>query len=141
MLLKLRDEYVETIEVEFFRDREENAGPIAQILTWLSRYIAVSSVQEILISAVLFGILGLWGWNSFFRLAGGSGLSFCFLKLKTRSFYRSIELTIAGWLAGFILGWPLGSWLDSIVNIKIYAEDVASLVTLFMLWLLSIFLR
>lgn len=141
VLLKLRDEDVETIEVEFFRDREENAGPIAQILTWLSRYIAVSSVQEILISAVLFGILGLWGWNSFFRLAGGSGLSFCFLKLKTRSFYRSIELTIAGWLAGFILGWPLGSWLDSIVNIKIYAEDVASLVTLFMLWLLSIFLR
>jgi predicted exporter len=79
-------------------------------------------------------------------LALGVGCNVFLLNRKERQFGRAVLLTLAGLLLGVGLGTVLGSLLlggsaaPQIASI-FTTEKIATLVTLFVLWLISSFLR
>jgi hypothetical protein len=80
-------------------------------------------------------------------LALGVGCNVFLLNRKERQFGRAVLLTLAGLLLGVGLGTVLGSLLlggspaTQIASILFTTEKIATLVTFFVLWLISSFLR
>jgi len=75
-------------------------------------------------------------------LALGFGCSIYFLNRKEQQFGRAVVLTLAGLLLGLGLGTLLGGLLGTqIANIGLRSEELITLVTFFVFWLISSFLR
>ena len=75
-------------------------------------------------------------------LALGVGCSIYFLNRKESQFGRAVLLTLAGLLVGVGLGSLLGGFLaPQLSPVGISPDQLATLVTFFVLWLISSFLR
>ncbi|MBW4652177.1 MAG: CPP1-like family protein [Kaiparowitsia implicata GSE-PSE-MK54-09C] len=75
-------------------------------------------------------------------LALGVGFCFYFLNRKEQKFIRSFLLTLIALIVGVVIGsWASTVLLASIQFIGLSAENIASLFTLGILWLVSSFLR
>jgi hypothetical protein len=75
-------------------------------------------------------------------LALGFGCNIYFLNRKERQFGRAVLLTLAGLLIGVGLGTLLGGLIESqIASFGLATEKFATLVSFFVLWLISSFLR
>jgi hypothetical protein len=110
---------------------------------WLKRFIDTPSRADVLLPAGLFLTTALLSL-SFppVALAAGVGFSFYFLNRKERKFGRSLLLTIAGLIGGVFLGLQLAALLaPQLASLALTAETFAAIVTFFILWLISSFLR
>jgi hypothetical protein len=130
-------------------------SPVSRSPAWLQRLLDTPTPGDLLWPAVSF--LVLTGATIFYRaseesilplvLALGVGCNVFFLNRKERQFGRAVLITLAGLLVGVGLGTLLGSLLLSgsavtqIASIPFTAEKIATLLTLFVLWLISSFLR
>jgi hypothetical protein len=110
---------------------------------WLKRFIDTPSRSDVLLPAGLFLTTALLSLSSApVALAAGVGFSFYFLNRKERKFGRSLLLTIAGLIGGVFLGLQLAGLLaPQLASLALSTEAFAAIVTFFILWLISSFLR
>ncbi len=116
---------------------------------WLQQLLDSPSRPDVLWPGGLFAILGILAVSApspdliSLAIAFGVGVSLYFLNRKERKFGRAVLLTLAGLFVGIGLGTLLASWLvGPIVNIHFLTPDkFLTLVTFFVLWLVSSFLR
>jgi hypothetical protein len=124
--------------------------PANRSQAWLQRLWDTPTPRELLWPAVSFLLLS--GLTVFYRtpdesilplvLALGFGCSIYFLNRKEQQFGRAVVLTLAGLLLGLGLGTLLGGLLvTQIANIGLRSEELITLVTFFVFWLISSFLR
>ncbi|HEY9635600.1 MAG TPA: CPP1-like family protein [Coleofasciculaceae cyanobacterium] len=123
-------------------------APVSRSPAWLQRLLDTPTPADLIWPAISFLLLG--GLTIFYpdrdgsmlslALALGFGCSIYFLNRKEGQFGRAVLLTLAGLLIGFGLGTLLGSVLQTQIAI-IGSLKFATLVTFFVLWLISSFLR
>lgn len=118
-----------------------NAGP-----TWLQRLIDTPSQNDILIPAGIFSGLSLLSVVSAqmpsVALALAVGFSLYFLNRKERKFGRAILLTLAALMIGVLAGVQIGTALQpQLASLNLVVEEFAAIVTCFVLWVTSSFLR
>lgn len=124
--------------------------PVNRSPAWLQGLWDTPSSADLLWPAVSF--LGLIGTTVFysapdasilpFMLALGVGCNIFFINRKERRLGRAVLLTLAGLLVGVGLGSLLGGVLTlQLAAISFTTEKFATLVTFFILWLMSSFLR
>jgi hypothetical protein len=117
---------------------------------WLQRLLDNPTPQDLIWPAVSFSLLG--ALTVFYSspagsilplvLALGFGCNIFFLNRKERQFGRALLLTLIGLLVGVGLGMLLATLLpNSMITSSFTSEKVASLVTFFLFWLISSFLR
>ena len=130
-------------------------APVSRTPAWLQRLLDSPTPADLIWPAVSFLLLS--GMTVFYRapaesilplvLALGVGCSIYFLNRKERQFGRAVLLTLVGLLVGVGLGTVLGSLVLGtsselqIVGIVFTSEKIATLVSFFVLWLISSFLR
>ncbi|MGQ4646099.1 CPP1-like family protein [Lyngbya aestuarii] len=119
---------------------------------WLQELLDTPTASDIIWPGVSF--LALASLSVFYSAPGsestlplvlalGFGCSIYFVNRKEQKFWRAVLLTLIGLLIGF----GLGSWLGSLMGTPIAgindltSEKFATLVTFFILWLISSFLR
>jgi hypothetical protein len=124
----------------------QSPTPAKQPPGWLQGLLDTPSSRDVLLPGVLF--LGLSGLSVFYiqviqlTLVVGVGVSLYFLNRKEQKFGRAVLLTGLGLIVGLIAGGLLGNWLQGQVNtFNLTAEQLATLVTFLLLWLISSFLR
>jgi hypothetical protein len=122
---------------------EQTPAPARPQPDWLQRFVDTPSRNDILLPAGLFLATGLLSVSSpSLALAIGVGFSLYFLNRKERKFGRSFLLTLVGLIVGVVLGLQIGNWLQpQLAAVPLTAETFAALVTFFILWLISSFLR
>lgn len=124
--------------------------PVNKSPAWLQRLLDTPTPQELLWPAISFLLLS--GVAIFYRaqdesmlslvLALGVACSIFFLNRKERQFGRAVLLTLAGLLVGVGLGTLLGGFVTPQISaIGLRADQFATVVTFFVLWLISSFLR
>jgi hypothetical protein len=124
--------------------------PVNRSPVWIQRLLDTPSPGDLLWPAVSFLLLS--GMTVFYQapndsilplvLALGVVCNIYFLNRKEGQFGRAVLLTLAGLLIGVGLGTLLGSVLQpQIIPIGLTIEKFATLVTFFLLWLISSFLR
>ena len=129
---------------------KETLSPPKQSPAWLERLIDTPSLKDVLLPGFLF--LGLSSLSIFYRAAGdqilqlaliiGGGISIYFLNRKEKKFGRAALLTICGLIIGLITGGLLGSLLQAQLNIVgLGTEQFSTVLTFFLFWLFSSFLR
>ncbi len=130
---------------------KESPTPVKQSPAWLQRLIDKPSLSDVLLPGMFF--LGLSGLIGFYRevadqevlqlaLVAGVGLSLYFLNRKERKFGRALLLTGVGLIVGLIVGGLLGNFLiPQIGAIALTPEQFSTILTFFLLWLVSGFLR
>ena len=117
---------------------------------WLQRLIDKPSLKEVMLPGGLF--LGLSGISVFYRAGGaqvlqlalvvGVGLSLYFLNRKEGKFGRAVLLTVLGLIIGLIVGGLISSLLlPQISMAALTAEQFSTVLTFFLLWLISSLLR
>lgn len=126
-------------------------APVNNSPAWLQRLVDTPSPGDMLWSAISFLLLG--GVTIFYRtqeessllslvLALGVACNIYFLNRKERQFGRAVLLTLAGLLIGVTLGSFLGGSLAASINsIGLTPDKFATVVTFFVFWLISSFLR
>jgi hypothetical protein len=114
-----------------------------QAPSWLQRLIDTPSRTDILWPAGLFVGTSLLSLAApALALALGVGCSLYFLNRKEHKFGRAFLLTLIGLVVGVVLGLQIGQLLlPQLQQISLGLESFASLVTFFVLWLISSFLR
>lgn len=129
---------------------KESPAPPQQSPSWIQRLIDQPSAADILLPGVLFS--GLSGLSIFMGAAGeqvlqlslivGVGASLYFLNRKEGKFGRAVLLTSLGLIAGLIVGGLLGNLIQAQLDIiGLRGEQFATILTFFLLWLASSFLR
>ncbi|HEY9666850.1 MAG TPA: CPP1-like family protein [Coleofasciculaceae cyanobacterium] len=125
--------------------------PVNKSPAWLQRLVDTPTPRDLLWPAISFLLLS--GVTIFYRtqdessmlslvLALGVGCSIFFLNRKERQFGRAVLLTLAGLLVGVGLGTLLGGFITpQIIAIGLRPDQFATVVTFFVLWLISSFLR
>ncbi|WP_421656563.1 CPP1-like family protein [Leptothermofonsia sp. ETS-13] len=121
---------------------------------WLQSLVDTPSRIDILLPAVILAILSALiifynpsspaGLQQVLQasLVVGGGSSFYFLFRKERKLGRSVLLSLVGLIGGLILGYLLGTALQAqLLSIGIRPDIFATVVTFFILWLISSFLR
>jgi len=112
---------------------------------WLSSLTDTPSREDVLWPALAFSVLAVLGLYSApsLALALASGFSIYFLNRKENKFWRSVLLSFIGLVVGLGLGLSIGRYLiPQGVNFAWATPDaIASLLTCFVLWLVSSFLR
>jgi hypothetical protein len=110
---------------------------------WLRNLIDTPSRADILWPAAVFVGTGLLSLTApALALALGVGCSLYFLNRKEHKFGRALLLTLTGLVAGVVLGLQVGQMLAAqLQQISLGLESFASLMTFFVLWLISSFLR
>ncbi len=130
--------------------QKPNPSPKIQSPSWLEKLRDRPSPKDILLPGGLF--LSLSGLSVVYPTVGaqllqvvlmvGVCLSIYFIRRKEQNFSRAILLTGAGLIVGLVLGGLLASLLISpLSQINIQAEQFSTVVTFFVLWLVSSFLR
>ena len=128
---------------------KESSTP-AKKSAWLQRLLDTPSSTDILLPGGLF--FSLSAFSVFYRNAGnqglqfalivGIGLSFYFLNRKEGKSGRSLLLTAFGLITGLIVGGLLGSLLSTqIPGINLTGEQLSTVFTFILLWVISSFLR
>ncbi len=122
--------------------------PVSNSPAWLQRLLDNPTPGDMLWPAISFLLLG--GLTVFYpdpdgsilslALALGFGCNIYFLNRKEQQFGRAVLLTLVGLLVGFGLGTLLGSVLETQIA-SIGSLKFATLVTFFIFWLISSFLR
>lgn len=118
--------------------------------SWLQKLIDTPSGSDIGQSAAVFGILGVS--TLFVQTQGSSLLSLLlalgvfatiyFLNRKEQKFGRAVLITFFGLLMGIGLGAGIASGLEAAkIAFGISVQQFYALVTFFLLWLMSSFLR
>lgn len=118
---------------------------------WLEQLIDTPSQADILLPMGVFLVLIVFSastpeadtavWLQL-ALAVGFLATVYFLNRKERKLGRSVLLTLGGLFVGLLAGGLLGSGLASVQLIDAaFSEQFAALVTFFILWLVSSFLR
>ncbi|NJR38786.1 MAG: hypothetical protein HC781_07985, partial [Leptolyngbyaceae cyanobacterium CSU_1_4] len=80
--------------------------------------------------------------QSYRSVALGVGLSLYFLNRKEKKFLRAFLLTLGGLVVGCFVGLQIGGLIASqLATIPITLETFAAGIALFVLWLVSSFLR
>jgi hypothetical protein len=122
---------------------DTNTASIKQTPEWLQRFIDTPSRDEILWPAVSFLALGLLSLASApFALALAVGFNLYFLNRKEHKFGRAILLTLLGLVGGILLGLQIGAFMaGQLTAFDIAVESFAAIVTAFIFWLISSFLR
>lgn len=129
---------------------KETPPPAKKSAAWLQRLLDTPSLTDVLLPGCLF--LGLSGLSVFYGAAGdqvlqlalpvGVGVSLYFLNRKEQKFGRAVLLTSFGLITGLIAGGLLGSLLAAQLNIiGLGTEQFSTVLTFFLLWLISSFLR
>jgi hypothetical protein len=110
---------------------------------WLQRLIDTPSRGDILLPAVVFVGMGLLSLSvPSMGLALGVGASLYFLNRKEHKFGRAFLLTLIGLIVGVVMGLQIGQFIaPQLTQIALATESFAALVTFFLLWLISSFLR
>ena len=121
-----------------FAPAAPNASP-----SWLQQWIDTPSRADILWPGGLLLGAGLLGLGSpSLALALGVGISIFFLNRKEHKFGRAFLLSLAGLLLGVLLGTALaGAIAPQLAQINLGVSSAAAIVALFILWLISSFLR
>ena len=125
-------------------------APASRSPAWLQRLWDTPTPADLIWPAVTFSILS--GVTVFYRPSGdsilplvlalGVGCNVYFLNRKERQFGRSVLITLIGLLVGVGLGTLLGGLLQTqIGTIHFTTEMFSTLVTFFLFWLISCFLR
>ncbi|MBF1999491.1 MAG: CPP1-like family protein [Synechococcales cyanobacterium C42_A2020_086] len=122
---------------------EFTPAPPKQAPDWLQRLIDTPSRSDILLPAGLFLGSALLSLTApALALAIGVGLSLYFLNRKERKFGRAFLLTVIGLIVGVVLGLQFGRLLlPQLQQISLSLDSFAALITFFILWLISSFLR
>jgi hypothetical protein len=125
-------------------------SPVNSSPAWLQRLLDTPTTGDLIGPAVSFLLLS--GVTVFYQapdesilplvLALGVGCNVYFLNRKERQLGRAVLLT----LAGLLVGVGLGTFLGGVLNIQIApfgftTEKFATLLTFFLFWLISSFLR
>jgi hypothetical protein len=124
--------------------------PVNRSPAWLQRLFDNPTPAELIWPAVSFSVLTTV--TVFYRspdasilpllLALGVGCNVYFLNRKEQQLGRAVLLTLAGLLVGVGLGTMLAGFLiPQLTAIGFTAEKFATLMTFFILWLISSFLR
>lgn len=123
-------------------------APTSRGPAWLQRFIDTPSRADILLPAGVLGALSALvifapGANVVqMALILGMGASFYFLYRKERKLGRTVLLGFLGLVSGFLIGGLLSTFLPAQVTSLIPNPNVlVSVVTFFVLWLVSSFLR
>jgi hypothetical protein len=117
---------------------------------WLQRLLDKPSPKDILLPGALF--LGLSGFSLFYRdvgvqnlqlaLIAGVGITLYFLNRKEQKFGRAVLLTSLSLIVGLVAGGLIGGWLQERVSgINLTPEQLATVFTFLLQWLVSSFLR
>jgi hypothetical protein len=125
-------------------------APANRSTVWLQRMLDTPTPRDLLWPGISFLLLS--GVAVFYRapdesilplvLALGFGCSIYFLNRKEGQFGRAVLLTLAGLVVGLLLGQLLGGLLEpQLASIDWKTENFATLVTFFVFWLISSFLR
>ncbi|MBV8882638.1 MAG: CPP1-like family protein [Chroococcidiopsidaceae cyanobacterium CP_BM_RX_35] len=130
---------------------KESSAPVKKTPAWLQKLLDRPSLSDVLLPGIFF--FGLSGLLGFYREAAdrevlqlalilGVALSVYFLNRKERKFGRALLLTGSGLILGLIVGGLLGSWLlPQIGTISLSTEQFSTILTFFLLWLISSFLH
>ncbi len=124
--------------------------PVERSPAWLQRLLDTPTAEDMIWPAVSFLLLS--GVTVFYRapdesilplvLALGFGCNIYFLNRKERQFGRAVLLTLVGLIGGLALGTLVGGLLETQINsISLKSEQFITLVTFFVFWLSSSFLR
>lgn len=129
-----------------------NPASVENSPAWLQRMLDTPTTGDLVLPAVCFLLLA--GMTVFYGTSDGSdsalpllvalgfGCNIYFLNRKEQQFGRAVLLTLAGLLVGVGLGTILGSLMETtLYNLNWSTEQFATLVTFFLLWLISSFLR
>lgn len=129
---------------------KENPPPAKESAAWLQRLMDQPSLTDVLLPGALF--LGLSGLSIVYTAAGdqvlqlvllvGVGLSLYFITRKEGKFGRAVLLAGLGLIVGLVAGGLIGSLLQGqLATIGLRSEQLATVLTFFLLWLISSFLR
>lgn len=124
--------------------------PVNRSPAWLQRLWDTPTPADLIWPAVTFLLLS--GVTVFYRasdesilplvLALGVGCNVYFLNRKERQFGRAVLITLVGLIVGVGLGTVLGGLLkEQLTTIGFTAEKFSTMVTFFLFWLISSFLR
>lgn len=112
---------------------------------WLTNLADTPSREDILWPALVYSILAVLGLyvSPSLVLALASGGAVYFLNRKENKFWRSVLIALGGLLIGLGLGLTLGQQIiPQGVDVAWATSDaIAALITCFVLWLVSSFLR
>ena len=125
-------------------------APVNRSPAWLQRLWDTPTAGDLIWPAVAFLLLS--GATVFYRatdesilplvLALGVGCNVYFLNRKERQFGRAVLITLVGLIVGVGLGTVLGGLLKvQLTTIGFTGEKFSTMVTFFLFWLISSFLR
>lgn len=121
------------------------AVPKKEAPAWLQNFLDTPEQSDILWPGGVFlglSLLGLFQPNSVsLALALGIGFGIYFLNRKEQKFLRAVGITIVALIAGLSIGSLVGNWLVTSGGISFAKESLAALITCFVLWLSSSFLK
>ncbi|MDH6061323.1 CPP1-like family protein [Chrysosporum bergii ANA360D] len=128
---------------------KESSIPPQQSPAWLQRMLDQPTPRDILLPGAWYlgltaiSVLTEAGGNQVLQLALvlGVGISIYFLQRKEGRFGRAVLLTLVGLIVGLIVGGLLASWLLPQINWQLTDEQLSTVLTFTLLWLISSFLR
>ncbi|XGW00267.1 MAG: CPP1-like family protein [Leptolyngbya sp. BL-A-14] len=122
--------------------------PSNQGAAWLQRLIDTPSRTDILLPAgiltALSALVIAFPTANVVQMAliAGMGTSFYFLYRKERKLGRTVLLGLLGLVIGFLIGGVVGTaLLTQILSVGLHPNAFVSVITFFILWLVSSFLR
>ena len=129
---------------------KENPTPREQSPAWLQQFVDQPSLPEILLPGAWY--LGLSGVSLFIPsnseqilqlgLIIGIGVSVYFLNRKENKFGRAVLLTLGGLIVGLLVGGLISSGLlQQFPGVNITNNQLSTVLTFILLWLISSFLR
>lgn len=129
---------------------KESSVPPSQSPAWLQRILHQPTPTDILLPGAWY--LGLSAISVFTQspsnqvlqlaLVLGVGISIYFLQRKEGKFGRAVLLTLVGLIVGLIVGGLLAGWLLPQINWgELTDEQLSTVLTFILLWLISSFMR
>lgn len=117
--------------------------PPKQAPDWLQRFVDTPNRADILWPGALFLALGFLSLSAPpLALAVGVGFSLYFLNRKEHKFGRAFLLTLAGLILGVLVGLQIAALISpQLQAVSLDINSFAALVTFFILWVISSFLR
>ncbi|MBD2386518.1 CPP1-like family protein [Cylindrospermum sp. FACHB-282] len=128
---------------------KESPTPREHSPAWLQRMLDQPTSVDVLLPGAWY--LGLSAISVFYTAAGdqvlqlalvvGVGIGIYFLNRKEGKFGRAVLFTLVSLIAGLIAGGLIASWLLPTPFIHLTPNQVSTVLTFILLWLVSSFLR